>query len=62
MYYFTVTVDVDFDLAGVPAALVTTHPLDEVTLAFIEGSKLKVHLCDIRPLYEYEPEHNHEKE
>jgi hypothetical protein len=54
MYYFTVTTSADFDLAGVPAALVTTHPLDEVTLVFIEGSKLKVHLGDILPLSEAE--------
>ena len=54
MYHFTVTSDIDFDLAGFPAALVTTHPLDEVTLVFIEGSKLRVHLSDIRPLNEYE--------
>jgi hypothetical protein len=49
-HVFTVTESVDSGLAGVAARLYSTHPLDMVTLVFIEGSRIQVHLSDIRPL------------
>jgi hypothetical protein len=49
-HVFTVTESVDSGLAGVAARLYSTQPLDMVTLVFIEGSRIQVHLSNIIPL------------
>jgi len=48
-YSFTVPFACDADLAGKPAKLLTTHPSDMVTLEFVCGSKLQVHLSSVIP-------------